>query len=178
MMVRSGHGPAGSKLVHGTTPRHVTGNGSTCFCTGHAHCALCCRCNIDHCDPAAIPRPLVVMQWITQKYNHKGFHKSKILLKFLLPTVWYHRCKYYISKLWQSACCPNVLTEYTDSDCLILIHNYIWNSVQSLLWKPFTFNISSISNILSVSLFLRGVSINPAELKSRSTGAEEGSVVL
>ena len=42
--------------------------------------------------------------------------------------------------------------------------------------KPFTFNINSISNILSVSLFLRGVSINPAELDRRSTGAEEDSV--
>ena len=41
----------------------------------------------------------------------------------------------------------------------------------------FIFSINSLSKLLSFNLFLLDVSINPAILKSRSTGADEGSAV-
>ena len=61
--------------------------------------------------------------YLKSKYNHQGFHKSKIQ-----NTSYYQQYDTIdgntnISKLWQSACCPNVLNEYTD--CLILMPNYI-----------------------------------------------------
>ena len=43
--------------------------------------------------------------------------------------------------------------------------------------KIIHFHINNISDILSVILFLCGVSVNPAELKGRSMEAEDGSVM-
>jgi len=97
-------------------------------------------------------------------------HKIKIIIHI------YHQLLAYSDAI------NYVITKLKATKAYKLFHSKAVSTLHSSSSPPnhtlFTFSINSFSKLLSLNLFLLDVLINPAILKSRSTGADKGSALL